>query len=544
MPPDIRDYFVGYVETIDGVRYELVAVRSNQAGAADAQKATEDLIARWNPSYVILVGIAGGYPVDDMIIGDVVVATEIGVYGYEKKGKNKAKRWRHHRTCPLLLAKLPVLMSTWSASDLSVPEFCDNLTRIPRVHKPGPIATGSAVFAADEDRDDLLITQQDLLAVEMESEGVAVACEQRQPSIPFNVIKAISDLADFGTKGDDPRKGIEDGTAKERLKEARQQYAANSAASFLFYLLGNRPIEPSVHQESGFCPADRERGYRLNSRGIIKERVSTPSVYVDAWSVAKPPLLNIQRVQEMLNEKDDSILVYIEAGSFIMGSSPDELAAIGYSQNSQVVTEYVPHTVYLDGFWIAKFPVTNLQYRRFVKETGYRPPSRWNDKYFNDDAHPVISVNWEDAVAYLKWAGLRLPTEAEWERAARGPGDRPRLFPWGDIPPDETLLNFGHHLLGVTPVSNFARGITPDTRLMDMAGNVLEWCLDDVLPYTPKEVRNPIGSIESEFRALRGGSFARTANQCRAAFRDRRHRDAYWGSTGFRPAFGGAFTLV
>ena len=266
---------------------------------------------------------------------------------------------------------------------------------------------------------------------------------------------------------------------------------------------------------------------------------------VKSHDISFPSVITRPTSDEIIhNEKDDSVLVYIKASTFIMGSSPIEIAKYGYSENSEVNTEFIPHEVYLDGFWISKFPVTNEQYRRFVEDTGYSAPNRWKDKYFNGDRHPVIGVSWEDAQAYLKWAGLRLPTEAEWERAARGGGLTPRLFPWGNTLPNESFLNYMRLNHGTTAVSQYPKGATPDTEIMDMAGNVLEWCLDDARAYTPDKVKNPVDDLTSEFSVIRGGSFARSANLCRASYRDRRHKGANWGSTGIRPALGSDFSSL
>jgi formylglycine-generating enzyme required for sulfatase activity len=236
------------------------------------------------------------------------------------------------------------------------------------------------------------------------------------------------------------------------------------------------------------------------------------------------------------NPKDGSVLVRIDAGWFRMGSTAAELARGQFCENPRESSETIAHSVFLNAFYISRWPITNKQYRAFVEATGHDPPDRWDDPAFNDDSHPVIGISWEDAQAYVSWAGLRLPTEAEWERAAAGPLSANRCFPWGEHPPNQYYMNYSRIIGGTTPVTRYAMGATPDTGIMDMGGNVLEWCADDLRVYSLQEVNNPVGPLDSPTRAIRGGSFVRSANECRSRYRDRRAKNKVWGSTGIRPA--------
>ena len=392
------------------------------------------------------------------------------------------------------------------------------------------------MFADERARDRLLKMQQDLIAIEMESEGVAVAAWQRRPPTPLFVIRSICDLANTATKALESENGEEFSRFhKEKIKEKRQETAAHAAASFLVHLLSTCPVRPQK-----IISANRNQDVKPQAVGV---RVGSKNITVRADEEPLNTAKNISIPEGYVrhNARDGSILVYIDSGVFTMGTASAVLAAGDFVENTNVFPECVPHLVTIKGFWIGKFPITNAQYRKFVEQTGHRPPERWDNRDFNKPNHPVIGVNWHDAQTYLEWAGLRLPTEAEWEYVACGPDPQKRIFPWGNTVATPDMLNFTRQNYGTTPVSVYVKGATPVTEILDMAGNVLEWCLDDALEYAPHPVENPLGNTKSEYHVIRGGSFARQANECRAAYRDRRRCTATWGSTGFRPAFGGAF---
>jgi formylglycine-generating enzyme required for sulfatase activity len=162
------------------------------------------------------------------------------------------------------------------------------------------------------------------------------------------------------------------------------------------------------------------------------------------------------------------------------------------------------HEVELSAYEIAKYPVTVEEYASFVEEGG-REPFEWYKQSLYPN-RPVVYVSWDDAVAYCAWAGVRLPTEAEWERAARG--NAGRRYPWGDLTPDQTRANYAAtRIYAPTPVGLFPNGATPDG-IQDMVGNVLEWVMDWYdEAYSTDEVRNPTGPDFGELRVLRGGSW-------------------------------------
>ena len=125
-------------------------------------------------------------------------------------------------------------------------------------------------------------------------------------------------------------------------------------------------------------------------------------------------------------------------------------------------------------FYMDKYEVANAQYRKFVQATGHRAPTYWDDDDFNQPNQPVVGVSWHDATAYAKWVGKRLPTEKEWEWAARG-SLVGKEYPWGDQEPSSSRANYGSKVGKPTAVGSYpANGYG----LYDMAGNVYEWCQD------------------------------------------------------------------
>jgi serine/threonine-protein kinase len=196
------------------------------------------------------------------------------------------------------------------------------------------------------------------------------------------------------------------------------------------------------------------------------------------------------------------VQVYVPAGEFTMGASSGSPAV-------QPV-----HKVTLDAFWIDQTEVTNAMYALCVTAGACQLPSSKNSNtrasYYGDvqfDNYPVIYVNWTKAQAYCSWAGRRLPTEAEWEKAARGTDGR--TYPWGESAPDATLLNFNNPSKGdTTEVGKYPSGASPYGAL-DMAGNVSEWVNDwfDSSYYAKSPAENPPGPASGQFHILRGGSW-------------------------------------
>jgi len=212
-------------------------------------------------------------------------------------------------------------------------------------------------------------------------------------------------------------------------------------------------------------------------------------------------------------EHDAEEMVLIPRGSFQQGSSKSDPQARKEEQPAR--------TVSLDAYSIDRFPVTVAQFKRFLDHTHYDMPEEWGS--FNDPVNhpnrPVVFVSWEDAEAYASWVGKRLPTEAEWEKAARG--EHGRIYPWGDNAPDEQLAWFGGkaHPAEVDAHPKGASGYG----VHDLAGNAFEWVNDwyERRYYRSAPSNNPKGPDSGKKRVLKGGSFAHPDFALRCAVRGR-----------------------
>jgi serine/threonine-protein kinase len=234
-----------------------------------------------------------------------------------------------------------------------------------------------------------------------------------------------------------------------------------------------------------------------------------------------------QGYEERLWLKDSSVMVKVPAGEFTMGSDASDA-----NRDEKPV-----HRVYLDEYWIDKYEVTNRQYRKFCDATGRsHPPDpdfRGMSGYFTGyPDYPVVCVSWDDAKAYCDWAGKRLPTEAEWEKAARGTDGR--KYPWGNSEPTGSRCNLADRnaefswsdkkaddgYARTAPVGSHPAGASPHG-LLDMAGNVWEWCADWYGKgyYGRSASNNPQGPSTGSARVLRGGSWRGNARILCAANR-------------------------
>ena len=220
-------------------------------------------------------------------------------------------------------------------------------------------------------------------------------------------------------------------------------------------------------------------------------------------------------------------MIYIPAGEFWMGTDRQALRLAGIKWEDWMDTERPYHRVHLPDYAIGKYPVTNAQYAAFVDATGHDLPERWTHGKppRHQEDHPVVAVSLQDAAAYCRWLSkvtgkeYRLPSEAEWEKAARGTGGR--IYPWGDEPPDEERCNFGNNVARTTAVGHYSPQGDSPYGCADMAGNVWEWTwsLYTDYPYDPGDGRKHLGADPGIPRVLRGGAFDDKVRDVRCARR-------------------------
>lgn len=209
-------------------------------------------------------------------------------------------------------------------------------------------------------------------------------------------------------------------------------------------------------------------------------------------------------------------MAYIEGGSFIMGSK-------------DVPEEAPEHEAYVESFYIDKYPVTVEEYTLFINETGHAKPKFWDDHELNGPRQPISGVTFAEAMAYANWIGKQLPTERQWECAARGKDNR--KYPWGSLEPDSTLCNYGDFLGMPSIVTMHDTGQSPEG-VHDLSGNVFEWTVDRFLPYTPKGSNK--STSDEPRRVVRGGSWHSTPNELTTTCRKGLFPETQLTTVGFR----------
>lgn len=227
----------------------------------------------------------------------------------------------------------------------------------------------------------------------------------------------------------------------------------------------------------------------------------------------------------------------VPAGWFLMGSDPKKDYAAGPQELPQ-------RWVHLNSFQIDRYEISNVDYLRFVIATGVKWPPYWKGNPFPDKmaTHPVIGVSWLEADDYCQWVGKRLPTEAEWEKAARGSDGR--IFPWGNEPAGWGKSNIAHSgskrgakYPPLANVNRYDRGVSP-YGVYQMAGNVSEWVSDWFNPeyYQQAESFDPEGPVVGQDKVFRGGSWNEDPEVARSAGRNSGAPDHRSYLVGFRCA--------
>ncbi|MBN2008050.1 SUMF1/EgtB/PvdO family nonheme iron enzyme [candidate division KSB1 bacterium] len=259
-------------------------------------------------------------------------------------------------------------------------------------------------------------------------------------------------------------------------------------------------------------------------------------------------------------------MIKIPEGTFLMGAQAEDTSAPNYDTAAQS-REAPVHDVHLSAYNISQFPVTVGEYLQFTGDDGYsserywqaggfgqfKAPDNWDDQQ-PYPTRPVVGVSWFEAMAFASYKGMTLPTEAQWERAARGPGAY-RKYPWGNHEPDEQTVNIWESMLHqISPVGLFPDDCTPEG-VIDMGGNVLEWCRDwrdvesdqrSTFYERSAGSRDPVNADGDEFgvhgdkkyRVVRGGSFygVRSFMRCAYRYRNQPHNRSF--NLGFRVACG------
>ena len=263
-----------------------------------------------------------------------------------------------------------------------------------------------------------------------------------------------------------------------------------------------------------FCPEDI-----AGETDEASSSAETDFPLPDGFVAVKDSLINLTTGLPTIIEclKDKSRMVLVPAGEFTMGSKSNK-------------DERPVHKVYTDSYYVDKHEITVSQFSQFCKGTGH---AMWTQPVWNKHNHPVVYVTYKDAVAYCKWAGKRLPTEAEWEKAARGTGRR--SYPWGNTSVTGQKANFcdincekkwkesfsDDTYSHTSPVGSYENGKSP-FGCYDMAGNVSEWCSDWYKKdyYKNSSMRNPYGPSRGKYRVHRGGSCYHRTDETRSAQRN------------------------
>jgi formylglycine-generating enzyme required for sulfatase activity len=341
----------------------------------------------------------------------------------------------------------------------------------------------------------------------------------------------------------DTRLKLDSGTLLIRLRALRGQSrfiidtpSATAAARGTSYLVDAQPAVTDVVVAEGTVgvslPAAPDKELKVGAdqqasvAGVLPEAAQpiTPARQGDVQELRQlrlPPAETPPPIIRRNNRRDGAPMVYVRPGSFMMGAA--DLEAI----------EAPPHPVRITrGYWLYLTPVTNAQYEAYRRvNPGVPPMARSFDQNFTRPNQPVTFVSWSEALAYARWAGGRLPTEAEWEYAAHGFDNR--LYPWGNQPPDQTRAYYGQPGALPQPVGSWPAGASW-CGAWDMAGNSAQWCADWIAPYPAGLLIDPKGPAEGTERVVRGGAWNDNEVGIRSSARNRSDPAAHSQLISFR----------
>ena len=388
---------------------------------------------------------------------------------------------------------------------------------------------------------------------EMESELNNEICPLIREVFPtYDDVKIWAPV--FRNKLQEGKENSDEDLEESLLEESQRPYIPPPSVQKLLVSAENQAIHPEIIAPP---PPGRRRinwllisGFVVFGLLIMIFLKSYPSIFTRiAGSVNTPaaPPGSTFAIEEVIDPKDGMVLVQISAGEFEMGSSR--------ADDPQAFDEELPqHIVYLDTYWIDKTEVSNAQYALCVADSGActKPANNYSvtrGSYYDDSQYanyPVIFVSWSQAAAYCAWAGRRLPTEAEWEKAARG-SDR-RIYPWGNTF-DGTLANycdvncqtawpdprFDDGYADTAPVGEYSDGAST-YGILDMSGNVYEWVADWFGPYSRSSQTDPTGPDSGSEKIIRGGSWGDDPAHIRSTIRSRVKADNWLDFIGFRCA--------
>jgi formylglycine-generating enzyme required for sulfatase activity len=403
--------------------------------------------------------------------------------------------------------------------------------RVARLKEEAALNARQARLAAEEQQRQEAAEARRLAALEEERRRVAAEQERKeleakvaQPQIVPNGNGGNNQAATFPESS--PSTGTISAFTPPLPTPSVVEPSANESSGFFGF------FENMFHKDHGSKPATREQPIGSQPEPVLEARLH-PQDLPGA-------------VQSALSENDDVPMILIPAGEFRMGSTEDQMSSFlkdfeGIQFNA-FQAEIPQRQVGLHAYYIDQYEVSYRHYRAFLESTGQDTPAFWENERFHKPDHPVLGVTWYDATAYCTWAGKRLPTEAEWEQAARG--SQGYAYPWGNTwDPQRTntasywagktfssMAKWGEWMqtaldrgkAGPLEVGTFSNGVSP-FGVHDMAGNISEWVFDWYAPYEsqPTLIHNPNGADSGTMKVHRGGSWSVSSIFARTTYRAR-----------------------